>query len=148
MTLGGVFGTIAGAAVAGRIGGRRMLALSMPLCTPFVAAFILLDGPAGALALTPLGFILMASMSVTVTMGQAYMPNRLALAAGLMIGFASIGSAFPGLALIGAVADAFSRDTALWLIATLPLIGGMLALLLPAPRRAPRTAPAPAAEPA
>ncbi len=144
LTLGGVGGTIAGAAVADRIGGRRMLAYTMPLCTPFIVAFITLDGSLGALALTPVGFVLMASMSVTAVMGQEYMPNRLALAAGLMIGFASIGSAFPGLALIGAVADLTSRDAALWLIATLPLLGGLMALLLPPPRLTPAPAPAPA----
>jgi MFS transporter, FSR family, fosmidomycin resistance protein len=64
-------------------------------------------------------------------MGQEYLPDRLALAAGLMIGFGAIGSAPPGLALFGAVADAAGREAALWGVAALPLAGGALALLLP-----------------
>jgi FSR family fosmidomycin resistance protein-like MFS transporter len=82
----------------------------------------------------------MASMSVTVVMGQAYMPHRMALAAGLMIGFASIGVATLGLALVGAVADAAGRDSAMWAVAAFPLVGAALAALLPLPRS--RTVPA------
>ena len=56
-------------------------------------------------------------------MGQEYLPDRLALAAGLMIGFGAIGSAPPGLALFGAIADAAGREAAIWGIAALPLLG-------------------------
>ena len=65
----------------------------------------------------------MASFSVTVAMGQDYLPGRLALAAGLMIGFGAIGSAPPGLALFGAIADAAGREAAIWGIAALPARG-------------------------
>ena len=67
-------------------------------------------------------------------MGQAYLPHRMALAAGLMIGFASIGSAAIGLALIGAIADATGRQTAILVTARFPLVAGLLAALLPRPR--------------
>jgi FSR family fosmidomycin resistance protein-like MFS transporter len=52
-------------------------------------------------------------------------------AAGLMIGFGAIGSAPPGLALFGAIADSAGREAALWGVAALPLLAGALALLLP-----------------
>ena len=52
-----------------------------------------------------------------------------------MIGFGAIGSAPPGLALFGAIADAAGREAALWGVAVLPLIGAALALLLPDRRR-------------
>jgi hypothetical protein len=48
-----------------------------------------------------------------------------------MIGFGAIGSAPPGLALFGAIADSAGREAALWGVAALPLVGGALALLLP-----------------
>ena len=83
------------------------------------------------------GFVLLSSFSVTVVMGQEYLPGRLALAAGLMIGFGAIGSAAPGLALFGALADAAGREAALWCIAALPLSAGRLALLLPDRHRSP-----------
>ena len=131
----GVIGTVAGAAVAERIGGRRMLVLSMPLVTPLMAAFLAADGPLAVPALAAAGFVLMASFSVTVAMGQEMLPGRLALAAGLMIGFGAVGSAPPGLALFGALADAVGREAALWGVACLPLVGAALAAALPARAR-------------
>ncbi len=127
----GAAGTLAGASLADRVGGRRMLVWSMPVVTPLIAGFLLLDGWAAIVPLALGGFVLMSSFSVTVMMGQEYLPDRLALAAGLMIGFGAIGSAPPGLALFGAIADAAGREAALWGVAMLPLIGGALALLLP-----------------
>ena len=129
----GAAGTIAGAALAERIGGRRMLLWSMPLVSPLIALFLLDEGPAGLVAFAAAGAVLMASFSVTVAMGQAYLPHRLALAAGLMIGFGAIGSAPPGLALFGAIADAAGREAAIWGIAALPLLGAALAAFLPEP---------------
>jgi MFS transporter, FSR family, fosmidomycin resistance protein len=133
----GAAGTLVGAALADRIGGRRMLIWSMPLVAPLLAAFLLLDGVVALVPLSAAGFVLMASFSVTVMMGQEYIPDRLALAAGLMIGFGAIGSAVPGLALFGAIADAAGRETALWGVVALPLIGGLVSLLLPTRRPAP-----------
>jgi FSR family fosmidomycin resistance protein-like MFS transporter len=127
----GAAGTIAGAALADRVGGRRMLLWSMPLVSPLIALFLLDEGPAGIVAFAAAGAVLMASFSVTLAMGQAYLPHRLALAAGLMIGFGAIGSAPPGLAIFGALADAAGRETAIWGIAALPLLGAALATLLP-----------------
>jgi FSR family fosmidomycin resistance protein-like MFS transporter len=125
---------VVGAWGADRFGGRATLVASLPLATPAVAAFLLLDGPASVLALGIAGFALMSSFSVTVAMGQEYLPHRLALAAGLMIGFGAIGSAPPGLALFGALADAAGRETAIAALAAVPAIAGALALALPAPR--------------
>ena len=102
----GAVGTVAGAVLADRVGGRRMLLWTMPLVAPADRRL-----PADRrraqhrAAVAAAGFVLLASFSVTVMMGQDYLPHRLALAAGLMIGFGAIGSAPPGLALFGAIAD-------------------------------------------
>jgi MFS transporter, FSR family, fosmidomycin resistance protein len=130
----GAVGTVAGAMFADRVGGRRLLVRSLPLATPLAAAALLTEGAASTIAFALVGFVLLSSFSVTVMMGQEYLPGRLALAAGLMIGFGAIGSAAPGLALFGVIADTAGRDTALWCIAGLPALAGLLALLLPAPR--------------
>jgi hypothetical protein len=73
-------------------------------------------------------------------MGQEYMPHRLALAAGLMIGFAAIGSGAIGLAWIGPLADLAGRETALWAVAALPLAATLLSAALPPPHRSPSSA--------
>lgn len=131
----GVVGTVAGAMFADRAGGRRLLVWTLPVATPLTAVALATEGWVSMLAFTLVGFVLLSSFSVTVMMGQEYLPGRLALAAGLMIGFGAIGSAAPGLALFGAIADLAGRETALWCIAILPAVAGALALLLPAPRR-------------
>lgn len=132
----GALGTVAGAAIADRVGGRRMLVWTLPGAAPAVAGFLLLEGPAAIAMLVLAGFVAMASFSVTVAMAQEYMPGRLALAAGLMIGFGAIGSAPPGLALFGAIADAAGREAAIWGLAGLPLLAAALATMLPASRAA------------
>jgi len=137
---GGAAGTLVGARMAERVGDRAMLAWTMPLVAPLLGGFLLDDGALGMACLIAAGFVLLGSFSVTVAMGQAYLPHRLALAAGLMIGFAAIGSAPPGLAIFGAIADATSRQTALWALCALPLVAGALAAFLPAPRSAPAVA--------
>lgn len=130
----GAVGTVAGARVAERIGGRRMLATTLPLVTPLLGGFILVGGAPGLVLLALGGAVLLASFSVTVVMGQDYLPGRIALAAGLMIGFGSIGSAPPGLAIMGALADGFGREAGLWMAASVPLLGGLAALALPGAR--------------
>lgn len=130
----GAVGTVAGARLAERIGGRRMLATSLPLVTPLLGGFILVGGAPGLVLLALGGAVLLASFSVTVVMGQDYLPGRIALAAGLMIGFGSIGSAPPGLAIMGALADAFGRESGLWMAACMPLLGALGALALPEAR--------------
>jgi FSR family fosmidomycin resistance protein-like MFS transporter len=134
--LAATLGTIAGSVLADRLGGRRMIAWTLPLGAPLVVGVALAPTAAAVACLALAGFVVMASMSVTVVLGQAYMPHRKALAAGLMIGFASIGSAAPGVALVGLVADAAGRRAALLVVALFPLLGGLLALLLPRSRRA------------
>lgn len=129
----GSIGTYVGAAVADRIGGRAMFAGSMPVAAPLVAVFILTDGVVSIVAFAAAGFILMASFSATVVMGQQYMPHRPALAAAWVLGFAAIGAATPWLPVIGAIADAAGRETALWIIAAIPLASAALAALLPRP---------------
>jgi FSR family fosmidomycin resistance protein-like MFS transporter len=136
VTMAATLGTIVGSTLADRIGGRLVLAWSLSLAAPLGVGFLYAPTAAGVAMLVVLGFLIMASMSVTVVMGQAYLPGREALAAGLMVGFASIGVATPGLALVGAVSDVAGRGAALWLVAAFPLVGGALALLLPRPRAA------------
>ena len=139
----GALGTIAGSIVADRIGGKRMFISSMPIAAPMIACFILVDGPLGIALFAISGAFQMASFSATVVMGQDYMPARPALAAALVLGFAAIGSATPWLPFIGWIADTQGRETAMWVLAALPLAAAALATTLPAARH-PRVVPLPA----
>jgi FSR family fosmidomycin resistance protein-like MFS transporter len=86
----------------------------------------------GTLAL--IGAATVATFSVTVVMGQEYLPNRLGIASGVTLGL-SIGLGGFGAAVLGAVADATSLETALAIAAVLPVPAFALAMTLPEGRR-------------
>jgi FSR family fosmidomycin resistance protein-like MFS transporter len=130
----GAVGTLTGGPLADRWGPRRYLVASFLLSTPLLAVF--LRHPGGWLAaavLAAAGFVLVSSFSVTVALGQAYLPRHLGMAAGLIVGLA-IGTGGLGVTLLGWVADRWGLDAALQLIAGLPLAGLAVALCLPEPR--------------
>src|SRR4051812_46026406 len=82
----------------------------------------------GALAL--IGAATIATFSVTVVMGQEYLPSRLGIASGVTLGLA-IGVGGIAAALLGVLADHSGLETVMWTIAVLPLFGLALALTLP-----------------
>ena len=146
MLVAGAIGTYFGGRVVDRLGRRRLVVGSTALLVPVLAAFVLspsalVAGPLVAVA----GFVIIATFSVSVVMGQEYLPTRLGLASGVTMGLA-IGVGGIAAAGMGTVADAFGLGAVMWLIVaiTLPLFA--LARTLPitrAERRAQGLAAAP-----
>jgi FSR family fosmidomycin resistance protein-like MFS transporter len=115
-------------------------------------AVMLLGGVGVAIAaLALIGAAAIATFSVTVVMGQEYLPSRLGIASGVTLGLA-IGFGGLGAAILGVVADAAGLRTALEVVAVLPLPALALAMALPEgrieasrrPGRTRRRAPVPA----
>jgi MFS transporter, FSR family, fosmidomycin resistance protein len=130
MLVAGAAGTYVGGRLMDRVGRRVILVGSMALLSPLLVLFLLVGRwPATAL-LVGIGFVVISNFSVTVVMGQEYMPSRLGLASGIMLG-AAIGFGGVAAAALGALADATSLDTTLWVIALTPLPALLLALSLP-----------------
>jgi FSR family fosmidomycin resistance protein-like MFS transporter len=131
----GAIGTLSGGPIADRWGARRYITASMLVSVPLLAGFLWGRGgwPA-TLCLAASGFVLVSSFSVTVALGQSYLPRQLGMAAGLIVGLA-IGTGGIGVALFGWIADHWGLWATLRLIAALPLAGFALALLLPEPHR-------------
>ena len=130
MLVAGAAGTYVGGRLMDRVGRRVILVGSMALLCPLLVLFLLVGRwPATAL-LVGIGFVVISNFSVTVVMGQEYMPSRLGLASGIMLG-AAIGFGGVAAAALGALADATSLDTTLWVIALTPLPALLLALSLP-----------------
>jgi len=131
----GAVGTLVGGPIADRWGTRRYVRLSMLAAAPLLTAFLWdAGGWVGTVCLALAGFVLVSSFSVTVALGQAYLPRHLGMAAGLIVGLA-IGTGGLGVALFGWIADRWGLPVTLRLIAALPVAGFALALLLPRPRR-------------
>jgi MFS transporter, FSR family, fosmidomycin resistance protein len=130
----GAVGTLAGGPIADRWGSRVYIVGSLLLSTPLIAIFLWRPGGwLAAAALAATGFVLVSSFSITVALGQAYLPRRLGMAAGLIVGLA-IGTGGIGVTILGWVADHWGLYTALHLIAALPVAGLAVALCLPEPR--------------
>jgi FSR family fosmidomycin resistance protein-like MFS transporter len=130
----GAVGTLAGGPVADRWGPRRYIVLSLLLSTPLIGLFLWRPGGwIAAATLAAVGFVLVSSFSVTVALGQAYLPRHLGMAAGLIVGLA-IGTGGLGVTLLGWIADRWGLYAALYLVAALPLAGLAVALRLPEPR--------------
>ncbi|MGH3995032.1 MAG: MFS transporter, partial [Pseudonocardiaceae bacterium] len=130
MLVAGAVGTLAGGLVVDRFGPRFVVVGSMLLLLPLLAALPLVGKTAAFVLLIPIGFLTIANFSVTVVLGQAFLPSRLGLASGLMIGTA-IGVGGIAAALLGVLADAQGVESVLWAIAIMPLPALLLALTLP-----------------
>lgn len=130
----GAVGTLVGGPIADRWGSRRYVTYTLLVTMPLLAGFLLRRGDwIATLCLAATGFVLVSSFSVTVALAQAYLPRRLGMAAGLIVGLA-IGTGGVGVALLGWVADHWGLLVALSLVAVMPLLGFGLALWLPEPR--------------
>ncbi len=130
----GAVGTLAGGPIADRWGSRRYIVASLLLSTPLIALFLWRPGGwIAAVALSATGFVLVSSFSITVALGQAYLPRSLGMAAGLIVGLA-IGTGGIGVTILGWVADHWGLYAALGIVAALPLSGLVIALCLPEPR--------------
>ena len=77
--------------------------------------------------------MLTSTFSVSVVLGQAYLPRSAGMASGLMVGFA-MGTGGVAVTVLGWLADRWGVPAALWLSALLPVTGFVAARFLPAPR--------------
>ena len=136
MLVGGAFGTLIGGPAADRFGRRAVLFGSMTILPPLLLLFHGLHPPASTVLLFfVVGAAIIATFSVTVVMGQEYLPGRIGVASGVTLGL-SIGLGGLGAPVLGLVADRFGLDTTLYVIACLPLAALALTFTLPPPKRA------------
>jgi MFS transporter, FSR family, fosmidomycin resistance protein len=103
---------------------------SIALQLPLLLAFLVSGSVVAGVLLAAIGFVTIMSFSVTVVMGQEYLPGRLGLASGVTLG-AAIGLGGVAAALLGVLADAAGLSAVMWTIALLPIPGLLFALSLP-----------------
>jgi FSR family fosmidomycin resistance protein-like MFS transporter len=127
----GAVGTLVGGGLVDRWGARTVLVGTMAAILPPLLALPLVGETAAIVVVGTIGFFTIASFSVTVVMGQAYLPNHLGLASGVTLGLA-IGLGGVSATVLGVAADAWGVTTSLWIIALAPVPAILLALSLPA----------------
>jgi len=143
LLVAGAIGTLAGGRLADRVGTRPVLVVSLGVVVPLILALLEASEAAAFPLLAAIGFFLVGTFSISVVLGQEYLPNRIGVASGVTLG-AAIG--FGGLVawLLGLLADQTSLTTVLAVIAFLPLPGFLISLLLPRENEVPRAAKDPA----
>jgi FSR family fosmidomycin resistance protein-like MFS transporter len=126
----GAIGTLVGGRLADRIGRRPILVGCMAVLPP-LTLLLLVSGAVGGFALLALiGFFTIGNFSITVVLGQEFLPNRIGIASGVTLG-AAIGFGGITAALLGVLADAAGLTPVLVVIAALPLPALACALALP-----------------
>ncbi len=128
----GTVGTLAGGPLADRFGHKKIVLVSLGLTTPFLVLFLLSSGVWSFIFLILAGFVLIFSFTVSMVMGQFFMPKSLGMVSGLIVGFA-IGTGGIGTALLGLFADYWGVPLTLWVIVFIPWTAFILGTLIPYP---------------
>ncbi len=126
----GTVGTLVGGPVADRYGHKRIILFSLGCTVPLLVLFLLSSGVWSFIWLILAGFILIFSFSVSMVMGQSFMPQNVGMASGLILGL-SFGMGGLGAAVLGLFADLWGIPFTLWVIAFLPLASFLLAVPIP-----------------
>jgi FSR family fosmidomycin resistance protein-like MFS transporter len=129
----GALGTVIAGPIADRVGPRPFMQWVLLAALPFGLLFMVSSGPIAFVMLGLFGGVLTSSFSVSIVLGQAYLPRNTGMASGLIVGFA-IGLGGAGVTVLGWVADRWGVPAALWISALTPLVAFVLTRLLPAPR--------------
>lgn len=132
----GACGTILGGIGAHRLGRRWVLIVPQLVLVPAIAVLPSLSYAAMIPFVAVAGAAMNANMSVALVLSQEYMPSRMGLAAGLLIGLCG-GAGGLIVAVLGVLADATGLAPVLYVLAALPLAVAALAALLPKPAAAP-----------
>jgi FSR family fosmidomycin resistance protein-like MFS transporter len=122
-------GTLIGGRLADRYGRKAVIAASLGTFVPLLLVFLNSRLFVAAIMLGPIGLAVSAANSVTVVLGQDYLPNRVGFAAGVTLGLSmTIGGMLTPV--LGAVADHYGLSTALLLVALVPSLAFAVSLTL------------------
>jgi FSR family fosmidomycin resistance protein-like MFS transporter len=123
--LGGAVGTVLGGTLANRFGRTSVVRWSSAVCILAVAGVVVVPGPLLLVCVALTSACLYVPFSLSITLGQDYLPQRVGTASGVTLGLTvSVG----GLAspLIGLAADRTSLQVALAPLIALPAVSWML----------------------
>jgi len=129
----GVIGTVVGGPLADRWGARRFMVWGFLAAAPLGVLFLLTRGAVSLLLLGLFGGVLISTFTISVVLGQYYLPGNTGLASGLIVGFA-IGTGGLAVTLLGWIADHYGLPVVLWIAALMPLACFAAAAFLPVPR--------------
>jgi FSR family fosmidomycin resistance protein-like MFS transporter len=128
--LAGTAGALAGGLIADRYGYRRFVLASLCFSSIFLYLFFFTTGSWSLIFFAVAGFILISSHSVTMAMGQGFMPGNVGMASGLILGLA-MGIGGIAATFLGWVADHWGIPFTLQITFILPLLAFLAFLFIP-----------------
>jgi MFS transporter, FSR family, fosmidomycin resistance protein len=134
-------GTLAGGPLGDRFGRKRLIWFSILGVLPVTALLPHANLPWTGVLSVVIGFIIASAFPAIVVYGQELIPDRVGMVTGLFFGL-SFGVAGLGAAFLGKVADVTSIEHVYGLVAFLPALGALAALLPSLERGSTRERPA------
>ena len=132
--ISGSIGVVGGGPLADRFGYKRTVLLSLGLAPVALYFFYVTSGALSFVFFAGAGFLIISSNSVTMAMGQSFMPNQIGMASALVLGL-SLGIGGICTTVLGWVADNFSLPLTLKLTFLLPFVAFLILLWIPYPGR-------------
>jgi FSR family fosmidomycin resistance protein-like MFS transporter len=130
----GTIGIVTGGPLADRYGYKLTTILGLALAPATLYLFSITAGLAALIFFGAAGFLLISSNSVTMAMGQSFLPQNIAMASALVLGF-SLGIGGIATTIFGWVADHWGVSFTLHLIFLLPLLAVAILFFIPDPSR-------------
>jgi FSR family fosmidomycin resistance protein-like MFS transporter len=127
----GALGGFSGGRLSDRIGGRKVIMLSMAGCVPLLLLFFGLTGWPAYVMLLGGGLMLLFTIPVNVVMAQQLAPGQSGTVSALMMGFAWGMAGMIFIPLTGWLSDHYGMHASLRVLALFPIIGYFLARALP-----------------
>lgn len=128
----GTIGILSGGPIADRYGYKKFLLITLGLSSIFLYLFFLTTGTLSLFFFTIAGFLIISSNSVTMAMGQSFLPQNLGMASGLILGLAmGIGGIVT--TVLGWVADNWGVPFTLQITFILPILAFLVCWPLPYP---------------
>jgi FSR family fosmidomycin resistance protein-like MFS transporter len=126
----GAAGTLAGGMLADRFGQRRVLVWSLIGSAPMLVAFAATPGPQSFILGPAFTFVADMSLSVTLVMAQRFLPGRIGMASGFILGIGFVTGGI-GVPVTGAVADIYGFSTAMIMTSGILLVGAAVGRTIP-----------------
>ena len=126
----GAAGTLLGGFLADRHGQRRLLVTSLLASIPALILFAAFPGPQSVLLGPLFTFIADMSLSVTLVLAQRFMPGRVGMASGFILGVGFVTGGL-GLPVTGAMADAYGFSTAIMAMSVLIVLAALAGTRIP-----------------
>jgi FSR family fosmidomycin resistance protein-like MFS transporter len=140
--LAGTAGITLGGFLADRFGYKRTVLISLLLTPLFLFLFFYTTGILSLVFFALAGLFIISSNSVTMAMGQAFLPRNVAMASGLILGLA-MGIGGIGTTIFGWLADQFGIPFTLQATFFLPLLASAVFYFIPYPTAQKTSPPSP-----